>query len=380
STTSPWAAVLTRSKSGWCRPMTKRFHLSISAIALSVAMLPSTGFAQYSGDPFFDNTVALSQAYGLESIGLRLDLASTFDVPYDDELVETIEGVTGGALERFEGTLAAADAELAQNLRAALEEVAEAAEEGEDTAAAVEEARALLAQAYDVVIPQDLRGTPAFTGGIMIQLLLAEEGVAEGYEEAAEGNEPWEYPNGWVALQRVKTLWSEIEADASEQHAADALEMFEVLDGLYPEAQPPESVAGWNPEEAEAPAQRLGGIVETVVDANLYPGRDAARLSGHLVTLAGEAWTVYDEDEAVARETLYALYDLYDGELAGVASLFVPEDEETASDMFGILIGAGDDDDDDDAGAEADDDDDDDDVTLSGAEVCGELQTALTNI
>lgn len=361
--------------------MTKRFHLSISAIALSVAMLPSAGFAQYSGDPFFDNTVALSQAYGLESIGLRLDLASTFDVPYDDELVETIEGVTGGALERFEGTLAAADAELAQNLRAALEEVAEAAEEGEDTSAAVEEARALLAQAYDVVIPQDLRGTPAFTGGIMIQLLLAEEGVAEGYEEAAEGNEPWEYPNGWVALQRVKALWSEIEADASEQHAADALEMFEVLDGLYPEAQPPESVAGWNPEEAEAPAQRLGGIVETVVDANLYPGRDAARLSGHLVTLAGEACTVYDEDEAVARETLYALYDLYDGELAGVASLFVPEDEETASDMFGILIGAGDDDDDDDdAGAEADDDDDDDDVTLSGAEACGELQTALTNI
>jgi hypothetical protein len=53
--------------------------------------------------------------------------------------------------------------------------------------------------------------------------------------------------------------------------------------------------------------------------------------------------------------------------------------------MFGILIGAGDDDDDDDddAGAEADDDDDDDDdddVTLSGAEACGELQTALTNI
>jgi hypothetical protein len=249
----------------------------------------------------------------------------------------------------------------------------------------VEEARALLAQAYDVVIPQDLRGTPAFTGGIMIQLLLAEEGVAEGYEEAAEGNEPWEYPNGWVALQRVKALWSEIEADASEQHAADALEMFDVLDGLYPQAEPPESVAGWNPEEAEAPAQRLGGIVETVVDANLYPGRDAARLSGHLVALAGEACTVYDEDEAVARETLYALYDLYDGELAGVASLFVPEDEETASDMFGILIGAGDDDDDDDddAGAEADDDDDDDDdddVTLSGAEACGELQTALTNI
>ena len=359
--------------------MTKRFCFSLSAIALSAAMWPAAGFAQYSSDPFFDNTVALSQAYGLESIGLRLDLASTFQAPYDDELVETIEGVTGPALARFEGTLTAADAELAQNLRSALEEVAETAEAGEDATAAVEEARGLLAQAFDVVIPQDLRGTPAFTGGVMIQLLLAEEGVAEGYEEAAEGNEPWEYPNGWVSLQRVKALWSDIEADASEQHAADAQEMFEALDALYPEAQPPESVAGWNPEEAEAPAQRLGGIVETVVDANLYPGRDAARLAGHLVELAGQACSAYDADEAVANETIYALYDLYDGELAGVASLFVPEDEETASDMFGVLIGAGDDDDDDEGGAEAEEDDDDD-AALSGAEACSQLQASLTNI
>ncbi|WMT87504.1 hypothetical protein NO932_02565 [Pelagibacterium sp. 26DY04] len=360
--------------------MTKRFPLSISAIALSLALAPATGFAQYSGDPFFENTVALSQAYGLESIGLGLDLASEFEAPYDDELVETVEGITGASLERFEGTLATTDAELAQNLRAALEAVAKAAEAGEDTSASVEEARALLIQAYDVVIPENLRGTPAFTGGVMIQLLLAEGGVAEGYEEAAEGNEPWEYPNGWVALQRVKALWSEIEADASEQQVADAQEMFETLDGLYPQAQPPESVAGWNPEEAEAPAQRLGGIVETVVDANLYPGRDAARLAGHISALASEACAAYGENEAVARETLYALYDLYDGELAGVASLFVPEDEETASDMFGALIGTGDDDDDEEGAEDTEVEGDDDDAGLSGGDACSALQTALTNI
>lgn len=262
--------------------MIKRLSLSFSVIALSAALAPSAGFAQYSGDPFFDNTVAMSQAYGLESIGLRLDLATTFDVPYHEELVETIEDVTGAPLERFEGTLAAANPELAQSLRDALEEVADAAEDGEDPSEAIEEARALLAEAYDVVIPADLRSTPAFTGGVIIQLLLAEEGVAEGYEEAVEENEPWEYPNGWVALQRVKVLWGEIEAEASEQHAADALEMIAALDELYPVAEPPESVAGWNPEEAEAPAQRLGGIVESVVDANLYPGRNGGRLAGHL--------------------------------------------------------------------------------------------------
>ena len=170
--------------------MTRHISLSISALALSAALWPTAGLAQYAAQPFFDNTVALSQAYGLESIGLRLDLATTFEAPYDEELVETIEGVTGAPLERFEATLTAADAELARDLREALQEVVEAAEEGEDTSAAVAQARELLAQAYEVVIPADLRETPAFTGGILIQLLLAEEGVAEGYEEAVEDNEP----------------------------------------------------------------------------------------------------------------------------------------------------------------------------------------------
>ena len=56
--------------------------------------------------------------------------------------------------------------------------MAETAEAGEDAIATVEEARGLLAQAFDVVIPQDLRGTPAFTGGVMIQLLFVTSRVA----------------------------------------------------------------------------------------------------------------------------------------------------------------------------------------------------------
>ncbi|MAN76780.1 MAG: hypothetical protein CML24_06210 [Rhizobiales bacterium] len=362
--------------------MSKRTFLPISAIALSTTLWAGQGFAQYSSAPFFDETVALSQAYGLESIGLRLDLAAAFSAPYDDELLETIEGVTGSSLTRFEGTLTAADPELAQSLRAALETVAETAEDGDDAGAAIEEARALLSEAYDTVIADDVRGTPSFTGGLLLQLLLYDDGIAEGYEEAAEGNEPWEYPNGWVALERVKALWSELEADASEQQVVDVEEMFAVLDELYPQVEPPESVAGWNPEEAEAPAQRLGGILETVVDADLYPGRDTARLSGHLAMMVSETCATYETDEAVAQETLFALYDLYGGELEGVAGLFAPEDAETASEMFESLIGVEDDDDDEGAEGKGDDDqdEDDDDESVAGSEACGELETALTNI
>ena len=372
------AAARIRQKSGWCRLMTKRVSFAVAAIAMASVCLPQTAFAQYANDPFFDHTVPLSQAYGFESIGLGLDLAAAFSAPYDDELVETVEGVTGAAHARFAGTLEKQDAALATALAAALHDVAEAVEEGEDAGAAIAEARNLLAKAYETVVPAELRDNAAFKGGLMIDLLLAEDGVAEGYEEAAENDEPWEYPNGWVALQRVKALWGEVSGGASAEHLTDGQEMLDLLDTLYPQSAPPESVAGWNPEEAEGPSQRLGGIIETVVDANLYPGRDVPRLIGHLGELTKAACAAYPDSDEIAAETIYAVYDLYAANVEGVAGMFAPEVQEHASDLFGDMIAAGGDDDDDDAEtagtetAQADDDDD-----LSAGDACGQLATAF---
>jgi len=366
----------------------------IAALALGSVALPGVATAQYAHAPFFDHPVELSQAYGLETIALKLDLASAFAAPYEDELIEGIEGMTGAPLARFAGTLAEKNADLADALSAALAEVAEAAEEGEDASEAIAEARELLDQAYAAVIPQALRNDPAFVGGIIITLLLAEEGVAEGYEEAVEGQEPWEYPNGWVALQRVNVLWDEVKGAATEQHLADAQEMLDLLATLYPQATPPESVAGLNPEEAESPSQRLGGIVETVVDADLYPGRDLPRLSGHIAELTEAACALYPDRDEVAAETIYAVHDLYAAHLADVAGLFAPELQEEADELFGAMIVA-EDDDDDEAGegaddqsaatAEADDDadaeqDQDDDAQVSAAQACTELSEAFTQL
>lgn len=364
--------------------MTRPINL-LAALLLGTVSLPGVAVAQqYANSPFYEHTVDLSRAYGLESIGLRLDLAAAFKAPYDDELIETIEGVTGPAFARFEGTLEERNPELAKSLSAALHEVSEAVEEGEDPTEAIAEARELLEQAYGVVIDADLRANPAFKGGIILNLLLAEEGVAEGYEEAVENNEPWEYPNGWAALQRVKALWNEVKVSADPEHVADGQEMLDLLDTLYPQAQPPASVAGLNPEEAESPSQRLGGIVETVVNADLYPGRDLARLVGHLGELTASACAVYPKEDEVAAETIYAVFDLYSAHVEQVAGLFSPEVQERASGLFGAMIAADDDDDDD--GEEAatteasNDDGDDDDVALSAVEACGELAEAFTEL
>ena len=356
----------------------------IAALALGSVCLPASAFAQYANSPFYDHTVELSQAHGLESIGLRLDLAAAFTAPYDDELVETIEGMTGAPLARFNGTLTQSNPELATALAAALHDVSEAVEDGADPTAAIAEARELLEQAYSAVISVALRDDPAFNGGIIINLLLAEEGVAEGLEEAVENDEPWEYPNGYVALQRVKALWQEIKRGASEQRLADGQEMLDLLDTLYPQAEPPESLAGLNPEEAEGPSQRLGGIVEEAVDADLYPGRELPRLVTHLAEVTAAACAVYPEQAEVAAETIYAVFDLYDAHVDKVAGMFAPEAQEQASELFGQLIGVGEDDDDEaaegavtaeTAPAAADEDD-----ALSATDACGELAEAFAGL
>ena len=99
--------------------MTRPINL-LAALLLGTVSLPGVAVAQqYANSPFYEHTVDLSRAYGLESIGLRLDLAAAFKAPYDDELIETIEGVTGPVFARFEGTLEERNPELAKSLKTA---------------------------------------------------------------------------------------------------------------------------------------------------------------------------------------------------------------------------------------------------------------------
>jgi hypothetical protein len=358
---------------------------AVGAIAAAVAAAP-IAWAQYTSDPFFDSTVQLSQTIGLELALQRLRIVEAIDPPFEAEFAEVVENLTGPDFQRFGGTLAAMDAELAEQLFEVLEAVAEAVEEGADDEVAylLPTAREMLNQAYDLVVPPEVRDTPAFKGAVMAQLLLGEGGVAEGLEEAFE--EEWEYANGWGATQRIKVLWGDISGLATAEQVADIEEMIDALDAIYPSPEPPESFAGIDPEEAETPAQRIVGFLEVVVDAQLYSGRDPARLIGHLAeaTAAGCARYEAGEDE-LGREIMYAVFDHYAGETTGLGALinlFAPEVHEGAMEGFEHLVVVEDDDDeggDDDAPAGGDDaaGDDDDDEGMEAAEACEVVLEAI---
>ncbi|HEY4200621.1 MAG TPA: hypothetical protein VGM83_08665 [Devosiaceae bacterium] len=355
--------------------MSKHLSVVLGAFALGATLLPTTAFAQqYTHDPFFEQTVPQSQAYGFEMIGMRLALAQKFAPPYDDEFVEQIESMSGADLARFHGTLTAASSDLASSLSDALEAVEDAVNNGKDASAAAKSAQNLLSKAYDAVIGADVRKQPSFEAAVLVNLLLADNGVSEGYGEAVENQDPWEYPNGWAALQRAKQLWADIKPLGTAQRQTDGQEMIDALDKLFPNAGPPKSVAGWNSEDAEDPAQRLSGIIEEVADSNLYPDRDLPRLSDRLAEVTSQACEAYTAgDDEIAAEDLFAVFDHYQSHLYDPAGLFAPEVRGKISALFGSLIATGDDEDDEAATAEGSDDQaavapDTDDKAVAGGE------------
>ncbi len=303
-------------------------------------------FAQYSVAPFYDYTHRLSQAFGLEVMLGRLHALEALGDDADEEFEEQVEKLLGRDFGRFGGSLAAIDPELAEAFAEALEEVEEAFEDGDDLGPVIAEARALHAQAYAALFNDDIRLSPAFIGANIVALLLEDDGVGEAYEDAAE-EELWEYPNGWGALQRVKELWAGIEHLATAERRADFQEMVDFLETVvYPTVVPPAAITG-NPEEAEGATQRMAGIVEETVAADLFPARDLARLNDQLIDVLVPACQAYDAGDAdLGVEGAYAVRNPYRKHLRRLLDLIAPEIHVPAAAILDTLVGAEDDDDD----------------------------------
>lgn len=242
---------------------------------------------------------------------------------------EEDEGLLAAALPLFEASLAAKDAGLATDLRAAVTEMLEAREAGEDSAPAARETLSLAERARAVLIPADLAASAPFEAAVMASLLLDEGGVSESYEEASEG-EGDGYLVGAAALARVKELWAGLGvAGAAAEDGAQALAS---LDALFPSAEVPDHLSP-DPEEAEAPSHALVAVAEGAVQADLYPGRDLGAAAGVVHDLAAKGCGLLGSDAAEGRELL-AIAGAYGGALlADPLSVMDPE--------AGTAIGAG---------------------------------------
>ncbi len=344
-----------------------------TAVSLVVAFI-ATAFAQYGYQPFFDQPLIQSRAYGMELILVRLRAIDQFDAPLDDDLMELIELIGESDVNRFIGTLRAADPELADELLDEIEELEEKAEEGRNHHGSVREVRELTERAYDLIIPSQVRKSPAFLAALIADLTLGEGGIAEGYEEAIGDEEPFLFTGGWSSLQSVKELWSQLTIYATPAQAADVNEMLAQLDDIYFSPEPPEPLVG-NPEEAEAPAQRMLGLIEPIADAEVFAGRDMQALAVSLVATQAQACRAYDAgNDEVGLEGVYAVGEMYARYLAGFLGFMAPDVHEEAAETIYALTGIQDE------GAEDEEDEDDEDERPEVADpagACRELLEAL---
>ena len=334
---------------------TTAFRHGLGAVGLvgALAMAP-TASAQYTHDPFFEQTLLQSQAIGFEHILRDLRMIEALDRPYPSVLTEIVHDMVGRDRDRFSATLAGLDPALAVEFFQVIDAIDEGVERNElvaldviDVVSLIQVGFALLDDAYALVVPQETQNDPVFKAAIMAQLLLGDGGVAEGLAEAFE--EEWQFANGWAATQRIKVLWEDIRGLATPEQQFEIDDAIAALDAIYPSVEPPQTFAGLDPEAAETVAQRMVGFLESIVDAQLYSGRDELRLVAHLAVLATEGCAHYEAGaDELGREVIYAVYDHYAGETTGlgaVMELFSPATHAMAMSAFDVLVAVDDDDD-----------------------------------
>jgi hypothetical protein len=254
----------------------------VSALTLAVCLSASAVEARtaFGSEPIYEHPVLVVEAFGLERLAARASALAEIGEP-PEELLEQVQKMRTRDMPLFFDRLREVAPGMADTFETAVNETLAG---GEGAAAGAETLLGHVEELREVLFPEALRSAPEFQVAVMAKLLLADEGVGEAYEDAAEGD-TWEYPTGWAALQRVHALWENLPGNHEPEAAAEVDAMLEILDTLLPEVEPPAQFVG-DPEEPEAYSHRLVGFLEVIADADLYPGRDLPRMAAMVEDIA----------------------------------------------------------------------------------------------
>ncbi len=317
-----------------------RMWIAAGVVCVSaMAALPANAQQEtHKFDPFFENLLFQSQAYGFEMVGQRLNMAQAFAAPVNPALVPQLQRMELRDFARFRGTLAKGNPALEKSLAAALHDVMADVQGGKAVTAEVVKARALLAQAYDVVVDPAVQKTTHFKAAVLANLLMANDGVAEAFEDAIREN--WGYPNGWAAVRRVEVLWAEIAPQATPAQRAEGNGVLDVLKSVfYAKPEPKIPFPAEEAEDVEALAIQMVGLIELVGDSYLHTGRDLRRLATHLAAVTTTACEAYERgDDAIGVEGVSAVLDHYRVQLAGTLDLISVNLRQKATQVFPRLV------------------------------------------
>lgn len=305
---------------------------------------PLAAQAQYANEPYFESQAVMRHAHALDLMAVRLEALEAVaqaEGELPEELVEQAEDLLGADLPRIAGSLARADAERLRQLRETLTNVETAVAEGDTKTLAegIQRVREEILRARELLLAGAL-DSPPIAAASMSRLLLGEPGVAEGYEEATLG-ERWEYTLGWAALQRVEEIWAVLSPDLAGR-SDEVREALDQLAELLPGPIPPELIQG-DPEAGEEPAHRITGLLEGIVDANLYPERELGRVAEQGAEQAARACVSFEMgDEELGMELSLSVRDIYES-ISGTVGMLAAEAHEQVESALRDMVGGGDD-------------------------------------
>lgn len=316
-----------------------------------VALLVSYGaFAAQSADETTSYVDPLRHASTIEFIRVNLETL-IFEEAIEAEEDDDDAGFDWELIDLLAGSLEAADPELLAELEAALGEVEELEEGGEGLQTAVGEANALLDQAYETLVPEDLASDPVFQAAVLTELLVSELGVGEGYEEAAEGELEY-YTLAWLTLQRANELWEELRP--SIEGNTDAVDRpLTVFNELIAAPTPPERFS--DPEDGELAALDVAFGLESAVGGNFIPREFPAMVDTVRLRVIASCAAYEGDQQRLGREHALSAYTFFDdylertmgflnSELAdeledGLANLAEADSAEDAGPVCGELSG-----------------------------------------
>jgi len=322
-----------------------RQTIACAALALLVGTVGASAqqVTERKNDPFYQWFIPQSQAFGLEMLGARIAVAEAYPAPVPAGLVAELDKMAIKDIHRFLATLQQKNAGLATQLKSAVDDVMKAVKAGQSAAAAAARAKPLVAQAYNVVIEPTLQANTAFRAGVLTNVLMAEDGVSEGFEEAVKPTGPWQYPTSWAAYVRTLALWKDLQPLAKGDTLTEGNLLIDNMKHFYTAgAQPKLPLPVEDQEELEALAGGMINVLEALADAHLFTGRDLPKHAQFLADTLAPACTDFQAGrDALALERVYAVADQFTSETAGIAGAIVvlaPDTDGRAKALFPRLI------------------------------------------
>ena len=312
-------------------------------LVLGLATSADAQILERKHEPYYQYMLPISRAFGIEMLDARLRVAEAYTTALNNDLKQQLANMATKDLGRFYGTLQQKNAALATELKTAVDAVVKAINDGQSASALAARARPLVARAYDAVIDPALRSNLQFKAAVTASLLVAEDGVSEGFEEAVKFPNRQQYPAGWGAWERVEVLWKELAAVAPPALATEGTLLMDNMRPFYKTKHlPPSPFPMEDQEELEALTHGMSTVLENLADASLYVGRDMIRLAQTLADTLAPACADYAAGrDALATERVYAVLEHFVSEasgLSGAVSVMAPEADQRARALFPRLV------------------------------------------